>query len=559
MPYILSSLTLLIGTGIGAVIVWAFLRSKIAQARDHAFASTGVERATWVERQQQAEYRIYAMQQTLDQERREHGATRGSLYVESERRAAAETRTQRIGELEAELQGRDQAILQQRTDYADIVAQLRRESEQRASAETLNRRVPELERRIAERDNLITELHDIETALRVNASSLETQLQDEQRAYAEKEALLGRAEKKLSDTFAALSADALRQNNASFVQLAKSELQREQTEARGDLERRQLAIDGVVRPIGDKLREFDEKVGGIELKRESAYASLQAQVRALQESQTRLHTETSNLVTALRSPTTRGRWGELQLQRIAEMTGMMKGCDFELQDSVSTPEGSLRPDMTVRLPGDKIVVVDAKTPLVAYLDAVASTDPDERAGHFRLHARHVRDHITRLSEKRYWEQFAYSPEFVVMFLPGEAFFSMALEHDTTLIEFGAAKNVILATPTTFIALMRVIQHGWTQDKMAHSAKEIGALGRDLYERLSTLGEHWIMLGRNLENTTRAYNDATGSLDLRVFTQARRFRDLGAADPSHDLPGLAPVTLIPRISHAPEMQDIAGGD
>ncbi len=431
-------------------------------------------------------------------------------------------------------------------------------------------RIGELEQCITERDNLITDLQGNEIALNAEIAARQAQRDEEQKAAAEKVALLQAVERKFADAFTALSADALQKNNGQFLDLAQQAFERSQEAAKGELARRQQAIDGnlerqqhaintVVSPVRDSLREFGTKVSELEVKRETAYTELQTQIRALQEGQSRLQTETANLVTALRSPATRGRWGELQLRNVVEMAGMLQGYDFELQESVATEDGVLRPDMIVRLPGQRTVVVDSKVPLEAYLNAMDATDAETRSHYLRGHARQVREHITRLSEKRYWEQFPSSPEFVILFLPGEAFFSVALEHDKELIEVGAKKKVILATPTTLVALLRVVQHGFQQERIAQNAEEIGSLGRELYKRLCTLAEHWTKVGRSLEGATKAYNEATGSLDSRVFTQARRFEKLGASEHGMELPELAQVSLLPRVSHAPEIQDVADGD
>ena len=282
--------------------------------------------------------------------------------------------------------------------------------------------------------------------------------------------------------------------------------------------------------------------------RVEAYASLGQQVRSLAETQVSLQAETSNLVKALRTPHVRGRWGEIQLRRVCEMAGMLDHCDFVEQESVETADGRLRPDLTVKLPGGKVIIVDAKAPLQAYLDAMDATDDATRDAHLRLHARHVRDHMTALGQKAYWGQFAESPELVVMFLPGETFFSAALQHDPALIEYGVAQKVIPASPTTLIALLRSVAYGWQQERVARNAAEISELGRELYERLRVFAGHHDELRRGLQKAVESYNRSVGSLERMVLPQARRFRDLGATAAA-ELPEAAAVETTLRALDA----------
>ncbi|MCX7167166.1 MAG: DNA recombination protein RmuC [Rhodocyclales bacterium] len=421
-------------------------------------------------------------------------------------------------------------------------------------------RLKEAQARLAQQEAELAALRARESALAIRCASLQTELEKDQALFAERQATLEAARDSFADAFKVISADALAKNNQSFLELARATLEAQQAaalaSAKTDLDKRQLAIGELVAPVRTSLEKFELQIQGIEKSRIDAYATLTEQVRAMAEAQGALRLETGNLVKALRAPQTRGRWGELQLKRVVEMAGMLDHCDFFEQESTNTEDGRLRPDMVIKLPGGKNIVVDAKAPLAAYLEALEATDEDEKKRKLADHARQVRDHLKKLGQKAYWEQFQPSPDFVVLFLPGEMFYSAALEADPSLIEAGVDARVILATPTTLIALLRAVAYGWTQQALTENAERISQLGRELYDRIATVTEHWGRVGKNLGEAVGAYNKSVASMETRVLVSARKFRDLKVAAEDREIADLNPVEALPREPQAPEL---LGGD
>ena len=420
----------------------------------------------------------------------------------------------------------------------------------------LGGRIREAQERLGQREGELAALRLQESALAIRCAQLATELEKDQALFAERQATLEAARDSFADAFKVISADALAKNNQSFLELARATLEAQQAaalaSARTDLDKRQLAIGELVAPVKISLEKFDLQIQGIEKSRIDAYATLTEQVRAMAEAQGALRLETGNLVKALRAPQTRGRWGELQLKRVVEMAGMLDHCDFFEQASTNTEDGRLRPDMIVKLPGGKNIVVDAKAPLAAYLEALEATDEEEKKRKLLDHARQVRDHLKKLGQKAYWEQFQPSPDFVVLFLPGEMFYSAALEADPSLIEAGVDARVILATPTTLIALLRAVAYGWTQQALTENAERISLLGRELYDRIATVADHWGRVGKNLGEAVGAYNDSVASMERRVLVSARKFRDLKVAPEDKEIRDLNPVEALPRDVQAPEL-------
>jgi DNA recombination protein RmuC len=408
----------------------------------------------------------------------------------------------------------------------------------------LSARLSLTEKELAAEKGRLERLQQDYTESMTATARLESDLENERKTSNEKIELVTRASEELRNAFKAMASDALKSNNSSFLVIAEETLKRFQSQARGDLDARQKAVADMVAPVRDSLNKVDAQIQQMEVARGDAYGELRAQVQSLISTQKELQSQTGNLVRALRTPNVRGRWGEIQLRRVVEIAGMLSYCDFAEQETVTTETGRLRPDLVVKLPGGKQVVVDAKTPLQAFLEAFETTDEDTRRACLANHARQVRDHMNILSGKKYWEQFEATPEFVVMFLPGETFFSAALEQDSGLIEHGVLSRVIPASPTTLIALLKAVAYGWNQEKLARNAQQISALGKELHDRLRLLAGHITSVGTGLDRAVESYNKAVGSLESRVLVSARKFSELGASV-AEDIPELAPIETTAR--------------
>ena len=377
-------------------------------------------------------------------------------------------------------------------------------------------------------------------------ASVEAKYEAELKAADDKLKILEEARDSLKDSFKALSADALSKNNESFIKLAEENLKKHQQSAKDDLEKRQQAITKTVEPVSQTLKAFSDRVNKIEERRIESEGGIKKELQKLSEMHLRLDQSTSSLVQALRAPQVRGQWGEMHLRRTVEMAGMINYCDFEEQSSVETEEGQRqRPDMLIRLPNERRVVVDSKVPIAAYLDALETDSIEVQSERMQAHARHLRTHIKDLSTKAYWSQFENAPEFVVLFVPNEAIFSAALEEDPSLIELGVENKVILATPTTLIALLKAVAYGWQQEAITREAKEIASLGKEIYDRLSVVIGHFVKLGKSIDQSVGNYNKAMNSVDSRLMVTARKFESLESAS-SEQLPDINQIEKRPNL-------------
>jgi DNA recombination protein RmuC len=446
---------------------------------------------------------------------------------------------------ERELASARERELELKARACELECELRDEADRRAVAETIAQSAPRLEAELALQRSAILELRE-------RIAALTAELENERRAAAEKLAVVERAREELGQAFKAASAEALKNNSEAFLAHAEEKLARYQEAAKGELEKRQQAIDLVLKPVKDSLEKVGTQVQELEKARTGAYAGLSEQVKALIGTQEQLRAETASLVKALRQPHARGQWGELQLKRAVELAGMVEHCDFQMQVVAPSADGGVRPDLVVRLPGSRHIVVDAKVPLVAFLDAMEASDEAERKRHLEGHARHLRTHLEKLGKKRYFEHFDASPEFVVVFVPSEALFQAALEQDPSLIEFGVLNGVIPATPTTLIALLRTAHLGWREEALAENAKHVSELGAELYKRLSDMTGYFSKVGASLDKAVEFYNKAVGSFDARVLVAARRFSELGTVPPEADIDTPELVGREARAFRTPEL-------
>ena len=412
-------------------------------------------------------------------------------------------------------------------------------------------RISELRRALHHRDSSLPQLQEELSVARQDCARVAAELAAARQASAEKLALLQTAETKLREAFAAVSTEALKNNNETFLQLAKTSFGELHRTATLDLDGRQKAIETIVQPLKESLTKVDAKLQEVERGRASTQAQLSEQIRSLANAQQMLHAETSKLSRALRSPNVRGQWGELQLRRVLETAGMIQGSHYEIKESVVGEDGRLTPDVLVKLPGGKNVVVDAKVPLTAFLDATECADDASREAKLREHARQLKEHVNRLAAKSYWSHFQPAPDIVVMFVPGEPLLTSALQADPSLLEFSMNRGVMLASPLTLIALLRAIAYGWQQETVARNAQEISELGRNLYDRIAKLAEHFENVGRSLAKSVEAYNNAVGTLESRVLVTARRLRDKGVTA-AEEFPELETVDHTPRPLGAPEL-------
>ena len=387
---------------------------------------------------------------------------------------------------------------------------------------------------------------------------LRSEIEKDRAVHAERLRAYQDAERSLRGTFQALSAEALQSNNRPFLELAESRLQTARAEAAGDIDARKQAIEHLLGPLQKTLDQVDREIQSAERRRVESSATLAERLTALDLTGQHLQTETRRLVDALKRPGVRGRWGEIQLKRVVELAGMLEHCDFEeqqtLNGSLNGNDRKIRPDVIVRLPGGKHVIIDAKVPLDAYLRALESPDEAGRQALLAEHSRQVRTHLAQLGAKEYFADVPSTPEFVVMFLPGEMFFSAALEQDPSLIEFGVERKVIPASPTTLIALLRAVAYGWQQESMEENARKISELGKALYESIRVLGDHFGDLGSRLKGSLDAYNKAVGSLEGNVLVKARRFKELQPASVGEDIPTLEVIDRVPRMLQSQELTD-----
>ncbi|MCH9611825.1 MAG: hypothetical protein S4CHLAM102_02990 [Chlamydiia bacterium] len=390
---------------------------------------------------------------------------------------------------------------------------------------------------VKERDALLAKSEGLTDEVRETEKKLiqsEARLESELRGFEEKLKIIQKAEVELKESFKALSSEALEKNNKQFMDLANANFEKLHEKSKVELEKKEQAVEKMIKPMGEALDKLDKGMNHLEKERREDSVVMKEQIKAMIESEKELVSQTTNLVNSLNKSDVRGMWGEVQLKRVVELSGMLSYCDFSLQESKDTEGGKLRPDMIVHLPGERNVIVDSKVPLSAFLEANQTKDPERQADRLKAHARHLKTHIQQLGKKAYQNHFDNTPEFVVLFLPAEVFFSAALEVDPSIIEMGAANNVVIATPTTLIGLLRAIAFGWKQDILSQSARQISELGHDLYKRLYDMSKHWAGLGKHLSSSVESFNKAMGSYEKRVLVTARKFKEHGCGQDEIEL-------------------------
>ncbi len=391
-------------------------------------------------------------------------------------------------------------------------------------------------------------------ATATDVARLRATLDAERATASERAAAQSRDEQRLREAFGALAGEALRTNNEAFMALADARLGKSTTTAEASLAQRQQAIEGLVAPLRESLDRVQHQLNAVERDRAGSYSALLEQIATMRQTSEQLRSETAQLVTALRAPQVRGRWGELQLERAVEAAGLTEHVDYVTQATATGPEGTVRPDLVVRLVGGKNVVVDSKVSFNGYLEAMEARDEPTRNNRLKAHARQLREHIEALGAKAYWEQFTPSPEFVVCFIPADAFLDAALREEPTLLEHAFARNVVVATPSTLVTLLRTVAYTWRQEALAANAAEVHKLGRELYQRLSTMGGHIDKLGRALGSAVGSYNQTVSSLESRVLVTARRMTDLQVVDPAETLEAPRQLTETARATQAPELTE-----
>lgn len=522
MEGLASFVILLGGIGLGAAICWAFRRAAVARLRGDLKAAQDADRARFGE---------------LALSRSEAESWRSKHQTEQLERARFETEARRVPALEADLhQARDRA----ETFGAE-----------KSALQTAAGRIPALEARV-------TALAEETTRLTAANAQLQTQLQEQAQAHAEKIAVLTEVRGEIEKDLKNITADALRANQGTFLQLANEAFAKHKTGADAELEAREKAVEALVNPLRETLQTYKQQVDEMEKARSQSYGVLSAELKGVVEAQNAVRTETSKLVNALRAaPKTRGRWGEHTLRNVLELSGLSSYCDYSTEESFARDGTISRPDVVIRLPGARSIVVDAKTSLSAYLDAVDAIDDVERDRHLALHAAQIRAHVKQLAGKTYWDGLTVTPDFVVMFVPGDNFYAAAVERDPALFEDAAAQRVIIVTPATLIALAKAVAFGWRQEKVAENAQRVHALGRELYRRMLTMTAHIDRCGDALGKSVKHFNQFIGSLEHSVMPQARRFNELEVEGTTTEVPLLEHIEVEPRLLRS--VRDFAEGE